>query len=528
MRNPTSFPILVQVAALSALSVVLALAVSFAVVVLSPEPRPSGFTVSAAAEALMGRPAETSDGRSLKRRIVDIPPEIGGRPFPLTPLIRGALAQRLGVAPDRVRIWSRPPPRAPFSSGPDRRGGGPDGPPRIILSRRPSSGAAPSGPVEERIVGHSARVEWVPDLSESVPAPPAPPHAPVAGAEIRLETHVFEAGPGADLTFSDGEQTAAVLAERLTFAPFSAAVQMPDGRWAVVEPPRGLLSPWQTRTLLALLISLLLLAPLVWWMARRLVRPIRTFAEAADRLGADPEAPPLEPTGPVEVRTAIAAFNDMQASLKGHIRNRTQSVAAIAHDLRTPLTRLRFRAEQAPDSLRDRMAEDIEEMDALISQALIYARGDSAPHRHEPFDLAELARDVTGGFAETGAAARFNSGDTLPVLGDPVALRRALSNLIDNARAWGKTVTVQAHREGDQAVIAVLDDGPGLPPDQLEALFEPFRRGETSRNRQTGGTGLGLTVARQAARAHGGDVTLSNRPEGGLMARLHLPLVAQD
>ena len=139
-------------------------------------------------------------------------------------------------------------------------------------------------------------------------------------------------------------------------------------------PPRGRLSPWQVRILIALGISLLLLAPLVWIMARRLTRPIRVFAEAAERLGADPDAAPMVASGPTEVRTAIHAFNDMQAALRDHMRRRSQTVAAIAHDLRTPLTRLRFRAEQAPDSVRDRMAADIEEMDALIATAMAYVR----------------------------------------------------------------------------------------------------------------------------------------------------------
>lgn len=496
MKRPTSLPILVQVAALSALSVILALAVSFVVVVLSPEPRPSGFTIGAAAEALMGRPAQTSDGRTLRRHIVSNLPQEAQRPYPLAPLLRRALAAQLDVSPQRLRIWMRPPPRPPL--GRDR-----------------------PGPPPNRIEGQQRQII----LSEHHQFSTSRRSSQGPDGQVRVETRVLEGGPDIAWVFSEGGTPPAVLVDRLTFAPFSAALRLEDGRWAVVEPPSGLLSPWQTRTLLALLISLLLLAPLVWGMARRLTRPISTFAEAAERLGANPEADPLEPTGPVEVRTAIAAFNDMQASLKSHIRNRTQSVAAIAHDLRTPLTRLRFRAEQAPDALRDRMAEDIEEMDALISQALIYARGGAAPARRERLDLAELARDVAQGFSETGSPVQFAASEPLPVDGDPVALRRALSNLIDNARVWGRTVRVEASQDGDRAEIRVLDDGPGLPPDQLEVLFEPFRRGEASRNRQTGGTGLGLTVARQAARAHGGDVTLCNRPEGGLEARLWLPWV---
>jgi len=319
-----------------------------------------------------------------------------------------------------------------------------------------------------------------------------------------------------------------VRADQLTFAPFSASVLQPDGRWATVEPPRGLLSPWQRRVLLALAISMLLLAPLVWFMARRLTRPIRVFAEAAERLGADPDAAPLTPSGPSEVRTAIHAFNDMQASLRDHMRRRTQTVAAIAHDLRTPLTRLRFRAEQAPEAVRDRMAADIEEMDALIAQAMAYVRGEAAPERRETFDLAALAEDCAGGFSETGADVTFSNGAVLRVDADPAALRRALANLIVNALQYGGAARVTALSEDGRAVITVEDDGPGLDEGELEAVFEPFYRAELSRSRETGGAGLGLTVARQAARAFGGDVTLINRNQGGLRARLTLPLAPVD
>jgi signal transduction histidine kinase len=315
-----------------------------------------------------------------------------------------------------------------------------------------------------------------------------------------------------------------LLTDRLSFAPFAASVQQPDGRWATVEPPRGLLSPWQQRVLLALAISMLLLAPLVWWMARRLTRPIRVFAEAAERLGADPEAEPLAPSGPSEVRTAIHAFNDMQASLRSHMRQRTQTIAAIAHDLRTPLTRLRFRAEQAPEGVRDRMASDIEEMDALIAQAMAFVRGETTPERREPMDLDALAADIAQGFAETGADVAFSGGGALRISGDPAALRRALANLIANALQYGGAARMKAFASDGAAVVLVEDDGPGLAEDELETVFEPFQRGERSRNRETGGAGLGLTVARQAARASGGDVTLERPPGGGLTARLRLPL----
>ncbi len=491
------------------MAVVMSQVVTFAVVVLAPEPRPAGFSIEAAADALKGEPAETADGRALRRRIVDRPPgeePDDSRVDPMALAIRAGLAQRLGVEPEAVRVTVD-------HSGPRRRAG-PGGPPPqrermgVILvrpdalSRTPPPDAAPAPPPEETVVLR---------------------HGTEVRTQLRLR-HPEPRGAGGAFVIDRETHQFTVLADRLTFAPFSASVQQPDGRWATVEPPRGLLSPWQQRLLLALAISMLLLAPLVWWMARRLTRPIRVFADAAERLGADPEAEPLTPSGPSEVRTAIHAFNDMQASLRDHMRRRTQTVAAIAHDLRTPLTRLRFRAEQVPDAVRDRMAADIEEMDALIGQAMAYVRGEAPAERRERFDLDALAADCAGGFTETGAAVTFDGGGELAVEADPAALRRALGNLIANAVQYGGAARVLAFAQDGRAVVAIEDDGPGLAEDELEAVFEPFHRAERSRSRETGGAGLGLTVARQAARAHGGDVTLSNRPDSGLTARLILPL----
>ena len=362
---------------------------------------------------------------------------------------------------------------------------------------------------------------WNPQL-----APAEPLDTPGSSRVDQAELHTRRVAPaGAEaITIDTTTHQFTVVTDKLTFAPFSAALRLADGRWASVTPPHGLLSPWQVRILIALGISLLLLAPLVWILARRLTQPIRVFAEAAERLGANPEAEPMVASGPTEVRTAIHAFNDMQAALRDHMRRRSQTVAAIAHDLRTPLTRLRFRAEQAPDSVRDRMAADIEEMDALIATAMAFVRGEATPDRSEPFDLAELAADCATGFSETGASVSFSGDAVLPVVADPAALRRALANLIANAVKFGGGARVYAATADGTAVIIIEDDGPGLAESELEAVFEPFYRGERSRNRETGGAGLGLSVARQAARAHGGDVVLKTRPEGGLTVRLTLPL----
>ncbi|RZJ96797.1 MAG: hypothetical protein EON88_05755, partial [Brevundimonas sp.] len=220
----------------------------------------------------------------------------------------------------------------------------------------------------------------------------------------------------------------------------------------------------------------------------------------------------------------ITTFNAMQTALKDHMRQRSQTIAGIGHDLRTPLTRLRFRAEQAPEHVRDRMAADIEEMDTLIGQAMAYVKGQAAPERREALDLAVLAAECVDRFAETGADVVFSGHDPLPVLADPDALQRALDNLIGNALRYAGAARVVAHAEAGQALICVEDTGPGFPPEDLERVFDPFFRGERSRNRDTGGVGLGLAVARQAARAGGGDVILTLPEGGGVVARLTLPL----
>lgn len=502
----SSLPVLASVAALAALAVVMTQAAAFLVLLLAPEPRPSGLKIQAAAHALRGLPAETGDGRPLARRISDTPitiPDDQARD-PLARALRGALADQLGVPLDsvRLRVERRGPP------GAFRRRREPPPPPLVgpETERAPAADGQDNVVTAQRPNGARPRVDWRFE-SGGGPADARPTGHPGPGGEGGPMIRQFD-----------------VLADRVTFDPFSASLKLPDGRWATVEPPRDLIAPWQTRILISMLVSMLILAPVVWFLAQRITRPIRAFAAAAERLGADPDAEPLDVRGPAEVRTAIAAFNEMQDAIRGHIRKRTQTVAAIAHDLRTPLTRLRFRAEQTPDALRDRMADDIEEMDALIGQAMAYVRGETPPERLETLDLNALVKACAAGFAETGVDVTFKGRARLNVVGDPAGLKRAVANLIDNAVKFGGAARVSAGIVDGLAAVTVEDDGPGLDEGELEAVLEPFVRGEQSRNRETGGAGLGLAVARQAARASGGDLALSNRAEGGLRARLSLPL----
>lgn len=313
--------------------------------------------------------------------------------------------------------------------------------------------------------------------------------------------------------------------ERVIFAPFKVGVRQPDGGWRVVQPKPSLRpAAWQVHILLTIALSTLIVAPVAWLFARRLSSPIALFAEAAERLGRDPKAPPLEVTGSREVAAATEAFNRMQERLRRYVEDRTAMVGAIAHDLRTPLTRLRFRIEAAPDDIRGKLASEIDQMDAMISATLAFVRDTTRAGPRERLELSSLVESILDEAAETGSDARALPSDRLVVEGDPVALRRLVGNLVGNALKYGLRVRGRVFAEDGCAIVEIEDDGPGVPAIEIERLFEPFYRGEPSRSRETGGAGLGLAVVRSIARGHGGDVTLHNRAGGGLTARVSLPL----
>jgi signal transduction histidine kinase len=308
------------------------------------------------------------------------------------------------------------------------------------------------------------------------------------------------------------------------------SARLPDGDWFNVRiellPPR----PWHSETfLIAFGLMTVAAALLILWAVARLTRPVRVLAAAAEQLGRDVNAPPLPETGPFEVATAAHAFNTMAGRIRRFVADRTQMLAAIGHDLRTPITRLRLRAEFMEDEeQRRKMLADLEEMEAMIAATLAFARDDAAAEPAAALDLAALCRTVLDEAADAhpDAADRiaYEGPDRLTVRARPVALKRAIANLASNAMAYaGGARIVLARPEGGLVRLSVEDDGPGIPEHELENVFAPFRRLETSRNRETGGTGLGLPIARNILRAHGGDVTLRNRRDGGLAAVVTLP-----
>jgi signal transduction histidine kinase len=258
--------------------------------------------------------------------------------------------------------------------------------------------------------------------------------------------------------------------------------------------------------------------------ARRLANPLSELAGAVEQLGASGDAPLLPPKGPRELQVTIDAFNRMQERLRRFNDDRVQMLAAISHDLRTSLTRLKLRLEvgESPEQ-REKMADEIDAMGAMLNSILSFARDDAKREPRTLVDFDALADGVCEDASDAGAAVNYSGVRGVTVSGRPAALRRAISNLIDNAVKYGGGAEATLKAEGRLVVLAVEDRGPGIPRSEREKVFEPFYRIEGSRNPETGGVGLGLAVARSIAREHGGDIVLAARKGGGLSARLELP-----
>ena len=312
--------------------------------------------------------------------------------------------------------------------------------------------------------------------------------------------------------------------------PLLIAAQLPDDRWLLVRVSAPPARPWTSpRFLIAFAIMTLTASLLAFWAVRRLTEPVRVLAAAAERLGRDVNAPPLPETGPTEVATAAAAFNTMATRIRRFVSDRTFLLTAIGHDLKTPITRLKLRAEwMEDDEQRRKMLADLDELQAMVQATLAFGRDVAGSEPASKLDLAALLRTVIdeASDARPGAngALRYDGPESLPIMARPVALKRAAANLVGNALAYGGTARVVLRPPQDGVVVVHVDDeGPGIPLADMDRVFEPFQRLETSRNRETGGTGLGLPITRNILRAHGGDVSLSNRSGGGLRATVTLP-----
>lgn len=311
------------------------------------------------------------------------------------------------------------------------------------------------------------------------------------------------------------------------FNTLVAAERDPAGGWRMLRtPPPPTISSWQARTSLWFGISALAMLPFAWGFARRLTRPIRSFAEAVERLDHDRDAPPVPIEGPAELQLTALALNAMHERLRSTARERTAMIGAIAHDLRTPLARIAFRIEAAPDTIRAPVQADIEQMRQMVAATIGFLRGDAGTGEHRPVDLAAIARRLAGAAVDTGSVVAIAEIERTVVSGDSSALERLIQNLIDNAVKYAGGAELLVSRTFDRARVTVADRGPGIPEAELDRMFEPFERHEPSRSRSTGGLGLGLAIARSIAVAHGGAVRAQNRVGGGLEVTVDLPLAA--
>ena len=306
---------------------------------------------------------------------------------------------------------------------------------------------------------------------------------------------------------------------------FTASVALADGRWlnVAVGPPPGA-PAWGAAFVAVFLLSALGIAAVAVFTGRRMAKPMRGLAAAAGRLGRGEAVEDLPEAGPAETRETVRAFNLMRARLDRYVRDRTAMLAAVSHDLRTPITSLRLHAEFVEDAeTKAKILAALDEMQRMTGDALAFIREDVQREETRTVDLHALVDSVAADLAELGHdIAVADSGRVLAAC-RPAALRRALRNLLENAADYGGRAAVRIERDADEFRVVVEDDGPGIPEAELERVFEPFVRLEASRSRDTGGSGLGLAIARGIVRGHGGNIVLANRAEGGLRATVALP-----
>jgi signal transduction histidine kinase len=306
------------------------------------------------------------------------------------------------------------------------------------------------------------------------------------------------------------------------------AVQHSDGSWLVFTTPERLWGlPWQERWAIWLVFLTVSTGIVSTIATRQLVRPIRKFAEAMCLFGTNPQAPPIAKAGPLELTSVIASFNEMQAQIQKFVAYRTAMLAAISHDLRTPLTRIRLRGELIEDEVQQaRLFRDVDELQAMVDGALAFFRGDADEEAVTSFDLPGVLQTIANDYADQDIEIAYAGPSHAVYRGRPFALKRAFTNLIENAVKYGTPPTIELTCQEKTITIMVRDQGPGISPEALERVFSPFYRLESSRNRTTGGVGLGLTAALAIIRGHGGDIVLSNLPAGGLGALVTLPRIA--
>jgi signal transduction histidine kinase len=304
-----------------------------------------------------------------------------------------------------------------------------------------------------------------------------------------------------------------------------ASVQLADGRWLNVETrfPR-VSAAAAAPSLISTGVMAVAISVIVVLMIRRMTRPMADLAAAAERLGRGETVPPVPERGPKDVRQTTRAFNRMHGRLQRFVQDRTRMLAAISHDLRTPLTSLRLRAEFVDDDdTRTKILETLDEMERMTEATLAFAREEARREDTRTVDLAALVESLCEDLRDLGMEVTYSGPPSLLYPCRSVSLKRALRNLIENAVTYGRRALVTLAPADQEVQITIDDDGPGIPEADFERAFAPFVRLEESRSQETGGIGLGMAIARSIVRGHGGDITLANRARGGLRVTLHLP-----
>ncbi len=309
---------------------------------------------------------------------------------------------------------------------------------------------------------------------------------------------------------------------RLVFALIS--IPLKSREWLNITVSSRPFAPPATPLLVQLLTMAIFSAISIVVVINRVTRPMKKLAVAASALGRGESGVKLQEEGPREIVETVRAFNEMQDRLRRFVQDRTKMLAALGHDLRTPITSLRLRAEFIEDEeIKAKIIETLDEMLQMAEATLSFAREESTHEETRVVDFGALVSTVCADLADTGRDVVCEDTDGLAVRCRPIGVKRALRNIVENAVIYGKRATVSVSHNTAEVTVQVDDDGPGIPAEDIEKVFKPFVRLENSRSRDTGGVGLGLAIARSIIRAHGGDITLHNRPEGGIRATLSIP-----
>lgn len=526
-----SLPIFWQVLGLSLVVLLLAIAINTTFVLNAPEPPPSGYSIEEAAKAMKSGEVELGNGRHLKAYTATSAPDFVTHPEPASAQnrppnagqferrIATRLARSLGVPDDTV--WVNIVRHGPPHDG--RRNS------YVFVQSMDAHRRAPGQPGDSGQPGNNGQPS---DNAMSPPPNGGPGQGSGQGPGDPGQQAFFQSASADGKEPSSGHipgvppeferDSADVI-----YPAFAAAWKLSDGHYRVIDAPKTWIDPWQVRLLMGFGLTALLILPLAWFLARGLSRPIVAFSEAAAKLSFEDNAPPILSVGPREVRQAADVLNAMQVRIKKQVESRTALMGAIAHDLKTPLARMRLRIEDLPVNLRDKLNGDIAHMDGLIRSAMSFTSAHKMAETLRPLDMTALVETLADDLSAVCPMEPPLIERNVMVKGDTVALKRIITNLVENAGRYATGCCIGLAVRGKDVELTISDTGPGLPAAMLETVFEPFYRMESSRNRDTGGTGLGLSVARSLAEAQGGTLILANRYEGhqvvGLEAKLTLP-----